>query len=329
MHGISFPVYQSRFPWLGRDLQTIRNVMRGVLLDPALFPSRRLYLPMGDGSGDKLAALVQIPAKGRPGPLIVLVHGLTGDEESIYMQHSAAFFLHNGYRTMRLNLRGAGASRQTCRYMYHAGRSGDLRDALYAMPRDLKKQGFYIVGFSLGGNMLLKFMSEYGSDFPIKAAVSVSAPIDLSACNRQMLKFRNTAYQCYVMKCLKEDALGESAELTENERRAILESGSVYEFDNYFNAPRNGYATAEEYYEKNMALRFMGRIRTPTLLIHALNDPWIPARAYTDYAWESNTYLIPLFSHGGGHVGFHSKGSVVPWHDRCAQVFFRHLESQF
>ncbi len=327
-HSHIFPAYRSRFPWLGADLQTIRNFVRGPVLDPDTLPSRRLYLPMADGSGDRLAALYQTPETAGSSPLVVIIHGLTGDEASPYTRTSAAFFLQKGYRTMRLNLRGAGPSRRTCRLLYHAGRSADLRDALYALPEEYKNDGLYLIGFSLGGNMLLKFTAEYGQDFPVRAVASVSAPIDLSACNRQMLKIRNIGYQRYVLRSLKEDALSEPAEVTERERKAILEARSIYEFDGNFNAPRNGYVTAEEYYEKNSAMSFLDRIRVPALVMHALNDPWIPAKAYTDHAWQNNRYLTQLLSRGGGHVGFHGCGSVVPWHDRCVRIFFNHLESR-
>ena len=115
--------------------------------------------------------------------------------------------------------------------------------------------------------------------------------------------------------------LAPGGHLSESERRSVRAARSVYEFDDRFVAPRNGYASAEAYYEANMARRFLDGIRTPTLVIHALDDPWIPPDAYTSYAWDRNPNLLPLLPPGGGHVGFHDRECTPTWHDRCIETF--------
>ncbi len=82
-------------------------------------------------------------------------------------------------------------------------------------------------------------------------------------------------------------------------------------------APRNGFANAAAYYAACHARQFLGAIRTPTLVIHAQDDPWIPAEAYLSFDWKDNPALVPLLPEGGGHVGFHGEGSTTPWYDRC------------
>ena len=177
-----------RAPWWGGDLQTIRNYLRKRRPpDLTPWPGLRLELPVLDGSGDRLSASLHQPAIEAGRPLAVLIHGLTGSEDSVYLRASARHLLGLGYPVVRLNQRGAGPSRPLCRSRYHAGLSSDLGDALKALanldPR-LISRGVVLVGYSLGGNMLLKFLAEYGASFPIVAAASVSAPIDLATRGR-------------------------------------------------------------------------------------------------------------------------------------------------
>ena len=313
-----FPDYRSRAPWLGPDLQTLRNLLRGPVLSQAgTVRSVRLELPLADGSGDRLSARLERPPSGGEGPLVVLIHGLGGSEESAYLHASAAALLAAGRRVLRLNLRGAGPSRPLCAQQYHAGRTRDLHDALAALPPGLLEEGVVLVGFSLGGNMLLKFLSEIDADGVVRAAVSVSAPIDLAAASRRFLEPRNLVYHRYLLRGMQEEALGEGAALTEEERRVIPEVRSILEFDERIVAPRNGYAGAADYYAKNHARQFLAAIPVTTLVIHALDDPWIPGEAYTSFDWSGNPKLVPLLPAGGGHVGFHGAGTRLPWHDRC------------
>lgn len=321
-----FPTFRPRLPWFGRHLQTMRNVFVPPRPDLARCRSERLVLPLDDGSGDRLAGLLQHPDGGGAKPLAVLIHGLGGTEDSAYMLASAATLLGAGHPVLRLNLRGAGASRPLCRLQYHAGRSGDLRAALSALAAPLRDPGFFVLGFSLGGNMLLKFLAEFGQAFPLLGAATVSAPIDLAAASRRILEPRNRVYQAYLLRGMKEESLAGPAAVTAEERRRIVLARSILEFDDRFVAPRNGYADAAEYYAENSAARFLAAIRVPTLVIHALDDPWIPPDAYRCGTWAENPHLVPLLPTHGGHVGFHGRDSRVPWHDRCAVQWFAHAK---
>jgi predicted alpha/beta-fold hydrolase len=318
-----FPPFQARAPWWGADLQTLRNVLRGpAIAAEARAPSRgkRLILPLGDGSGDRLSALLERPAEdeARPdAPLAVLIHGLGGSEESTYLQASAAHLLAEGVPVLRLNLRGAGPSRALCQQQYHAGRTRDLRDALTNLPDSLVRGGLVLVGFSLGGNMLLKFLAEGQGLAPVRAAASISAPIDLAAASKRFLHPRNRFYHLHLLTGMKREALGEGAGVSDEEREVIPTLGSILEFDEKIVAPRGGFAGAADYYAKNHARQFLGAIRVPTLVIQAQNDPWIPARAYTSFDWSSNPALVPLLPRDGGHLGFHGRGDRRPWFDVC------------
>jgi predicted alpha/beta-fold hydrolase len=189
----------------------------------------------------------------------------------------------------------------------------------------LAANGIVIVGFSLGGNMLLKYLGEQGRRAPLLGAVSVSAPIDLKASQQRLMQRRNRRYHDYLLARLKEDLATPDSALIDLERISIDTISSIYEFDDRIVAPRNSFANADDYYARCSAKTLLGDIRVPTLLIHARNDPWIPPTAYLSFDWNSNPRLTPLLPRGGGHVGFHGFGSVVPWHDRCIAGFVDRL----
>jgi predicted alpha/beta-fold hydrolase len=320
-----FEPFRPRFPWYGADLQTLRNTFFRTPVD--VVGGERLVLPLDDGSGDALAARLDRPPAHRAKdlPLAVVVHGLGGDERSTYMIRTARHLLSLGYAVVRLNLRGAGPSRPISGGHYHAGRSDDLARALAALPADLTGRGIVLIGYSLGGNLVLKFLGEGAHGHDIKVAASVSAPIDLAATSRRILQPRNRLYHLKILRTMKEETLAPGAGLTEAERHAIEHARTVYEFDDTFVAPRNGYASADEYYAHNAAIGFLARIDRPTLVVHALNDPWIPTESYRTVDWSAYAQVSALLPRGGGHVGFHGRGSVTPWHDRAIGRFFARM----
>jgi predicted alpha/beta-fold hydrolase len=320
---LAFPRFRSRWPWWGRDLQTMRNVLvgDGSALEP--YAAERVEFPMREGSGDLLLATLQRPREATKQPLVILIHGLTGSAESSYVRISARHLLGLGHPVLRLNLRGAGPSRGRSRSLYHAGRSEDLRQLLGSMDGRLASNGLFLVGYSLGGNILLKFLGEAGRRAILLGAVSISAPIDLAAARLGIERRRNRLYQRYLLMRLKEEVGALPVEPpTPGELEGIA---TIYDFDNKIVAPRGGFVDADDYYRRCMALPFLPEIAVPTLVIHSRDDPWIPFAAYGDFPWKSNPRLVPLFPRHGGHVGFHGTGSLVPWHDRCMAQFFARL----
>jgi predicted alpha/beta-fold hydrolase len=324
-----FPRFIPRPPWWGGDLQTVRNYLRRARPALDVHPTERLEFPMNDGSGDVLIATLNrppaAPADDRRRPLAVLVHGLTGCEESSYMLNSARHLLALGHPVLRLNLRGAGPSRPRCKQQYHAGRSADLRAVLGQLDGRLAANGILLIGYSLGGNMLLKYLGEQGRRAPVLGAVSISAPIDLKAAQLRFMQRRNRRYHDHLLARMKAEIAAPGSALAPELRAVLPAMATVYDFDDLVVAPLNGFAGADDYYARCSALKFLGAVRVPTLVIHARNDPWIPADAYLSFDWRANSRLIPLLPRGGGHVGFHGLGSAVAWHDRCISAFLRRL----
>jgi hypothetical protein len=319
------PAWRPRAPWWGADLQTLRNFLVNPLVDLSAWPVERLLLPMRDGSGDRLSAAMHQPRRTTR-PLVLLIHGLGGSENSIYMQASAAYHLARGHPVVRLSLRGAGPSRATCRWQYHAGRTQDIADAIAALPDKLTRDGILAVGYSLGGNVLLKLLGENrvngGVHPPILAAASVSAPIELRRAAYRFLDRRNFLYQRWMLARLQREATAPGAAISEQERAAVMRARTVIEFDEYFMAPRNGFNGAEDYYARCSAYPLLDAIRAPTLLIHAADDPWIPSISYRARDWRANPALTLSMTGGGGHVGFHGAGDMATWHDRRIGAFF-------
>src|SRR5205085_7021685 len=132
---------------------------------------------------------------------------------------------------------------------------------------------------------------------------------------------RNAFYHRIILGHMKDESLAPIAALTDDDRRAIAEAPSIAAFDDRFVAPRNGFAGAADYYARCSAGRFLDAIATPTLVSHALDDPWIPSEPYLARDWGKNPRVWALLPRRGGHVGFHGRGGPTAWHDRYALRF--------
>ena len=278
-------------------------------------------MPTDDGSGDRLVLALDTPLNPQSGKAaIVIVHGLTGCQDSFYVLNTARFWLDRGHTVLRLNLRAAGPSRDLCSEQYHAGRSRDIAAMLAGLPADLTRSGIIAIGYSLGGNILLKYLGEEGANTPVRFAASVSAPIDLAASARRFHRARNWGYQRWLLSRMKAEATAPGAAIGEDERRAIKQARSVWAFDDTYVAPCNGFDGAEDYYARCSALGFLAGIKVTTVLVQARDDPWIPSAPYEAAGRLGNRNLAVRLTDRGGHVGFHGRGHTIPWHDRIIAV---------
>ena len=307
--------FRPRFPWYGGDLQTLRNYLARGDRDLTPWKGERVFFDAGDGSGDRLQGVLHKRSGGR---MAVLVHGLTGCEASFYVLESAVHLLSAGYSVLRLNLRGAGPSRATCGGHYNAGSSEDLAAVLAQLPEGLARAGLVLAGYSLGGNVAIKYLAEAGERALPDCAVAVSPPMDLAAAARRMTQPRNFPYHRWLLRRMQAEAVADGAEISPAERDAIAAARTVVEFDDRFVAPRGGYEGAQDYYARCSTAGRLAEIRRPLLIVHADNDPWIPAASLPA---RGNDAVEIRLARGGGHVGFHGRGSRVPWHDLCLLEF--------
>ena len=312
---VSFPPFRPRLPWWGPDLQTLRNTLLRPRIDLSGFPAQTLRFSMDDG--DVLIGRLHRPAESAGRPLAVLIHGLSGSEDSAYMHVTARRLLLRGFPVLRLNLRGAGPSRPLCRNQYHAGRSEDFRAVLDRLPAASTADGIVAVGFSMGGAMLLKHLGESGADSGLMRAVAVCAPIDLVETGRSFDRVRNRPYNRYLLNELKRNFL-QTPDLGPQWPGIVAGIARMYDFDDRVVAPLNGFASAHDYQTRSSAAPLIGKIRTPTLAIHADDDPWIPLASYRAADWSGGSARL-LLARGGGHLGFHQAGGT--WHDDCLTAF--------
>ena len=296
-------------PWFGGDLQTLRNVLRppGDILAP--WPGEEMRFAMKDGTGDELVGTFHRPLEDRGRPLVVLLHGLTGDQESSYMRVTAREMLKAFYPVLRLNWRGAGPTLGKTRSFYHAGRTDDLVAVVGSMDGTLAANGLAAIGYSLGANVLLKYLAERRGLSHLRAAIAVSPPIDLHATQQRVAEYRNRRYHRYLLARMRE------------ERPCPPDVASILDFDNRVVAPTHGFRDALDYYAQCSSAPHLGAIRTSTLIIHAADDPWIPSRTFRQIAWDQFKSVRLLMPWSGGHVGFHALGLKRPWHDEVALRF--------
>lgn len=312
--------FEPRFPWWGGDLQTLRNrlVYRA---RPLGQDARNLIFETSDGSGDQMVGTLDLPGPAPEGPLILLLHGLTGCEDSPYMHETSRYHLARNRRVLRLNLRGAGPSQATCNNYYYAGCAQDILDVLYQLDPGLTGEGIFAIGYSLGGNVLLNLLPRLTDENRFRGAATVSAPIWPKEAADRLMTPRNAIYQHSLLRDMKRESLALNPNLGSEEKAAILAARTVYEFDDTVTGPRHGFRDADDYYTQTAGLNFVAKSPVPLLMIHAEDDPWIPVRPYRELQSDCPADVRVVVTRGGGHVGFHGKGARTPLFDTLIADF--------
>lgn len=314
-------------PWWNGNLQTVADRVRPRTHDlAAVSHEQRILVTMDDGSGDALAVRLHRPIIGQRSdrPIVVIVHGLGGSMDSTYVRATALGLLRAGYPVARVDLRGVGDSSQHGRMLYHGGRSEDLRCVLREAADLPGVHGVAIVGFSLGGNVALKLLGEPLHGLPMRAGIAVSAPLDLGTGTQHLARRMFGLYEKFLVAKLKSDTTASGLRLTDQESAALADLTSITEFDNLITAKHNGWRDAAEYYAVNSSAQFLPTISVPTLVVHSLDDPMIPAGPYQAIDWsllEATTPVRRRITRTGGHVGFHERGQELPWYVGEAVAF--------
>jgi predicted alpha/beta-fold hydrolase len=239
---------------------------------------------------------------------LVLVHGLEGAGDAGYMRTMAKAALDAGFAVNRFNIRTCGGTERLANTLYHAGLTSDLRFVLNQIRKPV-----HLVGYSLGGNMILKLAGELGEEAaPLIASVcAVSTPIDLAACARTIAKPSNRVYERRFLKRMRQRVV-ETGRFTVKQVRTPR---SIWEFDDLLTGPSFGFRGAEHYYETQSARQFLERIRVPVLLIQSKDDIFIPFEIFEHQAVKANPYLRLRVTEHGGHLGFLSRARPRFWLD--------------
>lgn len=314
---LEFPPFRQRFPWLGADLQTVRNSFADLGEAPA--KDGRLTVSIGGGGALSLAITKPTAMPDERGCALILVHGLGGCEDSAYMHLTARYFAAKGWTVYRMNYRGVGPSRETSLPPYSAGLTGDMRAALKTVADLPGTEHVFAMGFSLGGQLLMRTLGEGDVVEKLRAVVSVSAPLDLAASQRKLERPRNAAYVRYVVGNMRNDLEGVAHP---SFTRDVGRIRSVLEFDEHIIAPYFGFENAADYYRCVSCKALLSKVAVPLLAIHAADDPWIPVEDYHSAQWPDREPAGALVLPHGGHVGFHGAGEKTAWYKRVAQLFF-------
>jgi len=245
-------------------------------------------------------------------PTIVIWHGMEGSTASAYMLTTADKAFRVGFNVVRVNFRNCGGTEHLSPTLYHGGLSKDLRVVIDELIARDGLARIFIAGFSLGGNMVLKLAGEYGDNPPteVRAVCAVSPSIKMRASCDLLMQRRNWIYQQDFLRRLrrririKEKLFPDAYDST-----GLRRVRSIEQFDDRYIAPMFGFENADDYYAQASSLPFIKRIRIPTLMIHAVDDPFIPFAPLRDPSIAANPYVLLVAPEHGGHVAFMSANS--------------------
>jgi len=281
------------------------------------WPRRRLLRRHSDAErlfevelGSKILAHCRWQAKPSQCPTLVLVHGIEGSSSSVYMLAMAQKGFRAGFNVVRLNLRNCGGTEHLTPTLYHGGLSQDIAAVVDQLLEHDKLQKLFVVGFSLGGNLVLKLAGEYAERAPreVTAFCAVSPSVNLLASSQMVTRRSNWIYnQDFVRRLKKRIKLKQQLfpEFYNTSKVPLVRT--IRDFDELFTAPAHGFAGADDYYEKASSIRVVDQIRVPTLIIHAQDDPFIPFAPLRHPGVSGNPSILFLDPEHGGHVAFISR----------------------
>ena len=247
--------------------------------------------------------------------LVMLLHGLEGSSESSYIHTFSQMLSSSGLYDVRvMNYRGCSGTMNQQVGMYHSGATEDL-DSVFSHYQNQYDE-IYAIGFSLGGNLILKYLGEqkFASSQWITKAVAISPPTHLESCSYKIMERQNFVYQKRFLTSLKSKALEKAKLYPEQLVSSTIKSiKKIYEFDDVITGPIHGFADARDYYSKSSSKQYLDQINKPTLIITAVDDPFLSIEAIPYEEAKRNEMLFLAASEYGGHVGFGGHKKEISW----------------
>ncbi len=278
----------------------------GFWLPSVVYPYRAAQQVVELEDGDRLVLHEDVPERwSSGGPVALLVHGLAGCHLSGYMQRIAARLVEQGVRVLRLDQRGCGASFPLTRHLPHSGRAGDVAAALRWIAQALPGSPVALVGFSLGGNLVLNALAERDAAAldAVALAIAVCPPIDLVACSRHVERGRSRIYGSYFVRLLMRHLAQRQRQRPELPPIPLArQPRTLWEFDHLVTAPLSGFESAEHYYRRSSPGPKLKSINLPTLIVAAADDPLVPIAPFAEFERSPAVELLRTTS--GGHLGF-------------------------
>jgi predicted alpha/beta-fold hydrolase len=257
--------------------------------------------------------------------LVIISHGLEGNSERAYVKGMAKVFYSHGYDVLAWNYRGcSGEMNRTLRF-YHSGATDDL-NLIVNHAIHLEYETISLVGFSLGGNLTLKYLGEHGATLHpvVKQAVVFSVPLNLYSSCLKISEPANWIYSQRFLKSLKEKVIAKSKLIEGIDTKPLATVKNMLDFDNQYTAPIHGFKDAIHYYDQCSSIRFLEFISRPTLIVNAANDPFLSEDCYPMHL-QRHPYLKFQYPARGGHVGFALfNQNGLYWSEQRALHFIQH-----
>lgn len=257
--------------------------------------------------------------------LVILTHGLEGDSQRPYIKGMARAFNSNNWNVLAWNFRGCSGEMNDLLRFYHSGDTEDLNFAInYALSKT-KYEEVILVGFSLGGNVTLKFLGEFASKLQpeIKGAVTFSVPIDLHSSSNKISQRSNFIYSARFLRNLKRKVREKSLRMPDQLNPDQLdEIKTLQDFDNFYTAPLHGFKDAITYYSDSSAKQYLNAINIPTLIVNAKNDPFLAPECYPVELLKDHKFVCLKSPSQGGHCGFPEYNALgLYWSEKLALEF--------
>lgn len=264
--------------------------------------------------------------KEKSDKLVILLHGLAGNTDRPYMKGMARIFNQNGWDAVAMNFRGCSEELNRLFRSYHAGASDDLAEVITHILTLKKYTQIALVGFSLGGNMLMKYLGENRSlPEEIIGSVGVSVPCDLSGSLGAINRMRNFVYSKRFELNLKQHLVARAKKFPDHiQKKQIAACSSLRDIDDLYTSKAHGYKNAEDYYQKTSAKNFLAGIEKPVLILSAKNDSFLSPECYPHEIAKNSDNLYLEMPAYGGHVGFVTKDEAY-YHEKRAFEFISSL----
>lgn len=262
-------------------------------------------------------------------PTILIVHGLEGSSLSKYVIGTGSKAWDVGMNVVRMNMRNCGGTDHLTPTLYHSGLSGDVGAVVRSLVEQDKLQRIGLVGYSMGGNLVLKMAGEWGSDVhqELKAVAAVSPAADLAASADAMSEKANRIYEWKFLRSLIRHYRRKRSLYPTIYGEIVRLPRSIREFDDVITARYSGFAGAQDYYDRAAAARVVEKIAVPTLVIHSTDDPFIRMLPETRAKLRANPHVSLIETQRGGHCAFIARpdGYDGRWAERqIIQFFLRH-----
>jgi predicted alpha/beta-fold hydrolase len=247
-------------------------------------------------------------------PQLLVIHGLEGSSERRYVRGLLARALELGWRGVAMNFRGCSGQLNRAQRLYHSGETSDLGWVISELAKRDPGAPILPVGVSLGGNVLLKWLGEEGTRAvdELRAAVAISVPYDLEASAQKMSRGLGRLYTRFFLKTLKPKVLAKAEQFPGTlDAEAIERARTWRQYDDVATAPLHGFEDAVDYWQKSSSQHYLDQIRRPTLLISAVDDPFIPESSLPRKIVDRSEWLHAEFTPRGGHAGF--VAGPLPW----------------